>query len=635
MKKLIEFHGLENMQLESNNSGKQVKKKQTVRTFRSLTLVFIALIMFQNICAQSLEDAAIEIGSFYGQQLNNLAQSRAELKQWGAELNDDIETARQNFWTTYPDKDNHQEAKKRFGDLLYQKDMILLEYALMGFSSTKSKTGEFQSHAERVNTSIAVIASVLGTGIIDGGIYESSFLDFTRWVMKVNNEIGKATEDNFFNLFSQAVKQKVMDSSKEEYRKYREMRDIAEYDAAGVPLPVEKTLSGYVMALFRRTRYVESWPDAAKEYQELAKSMGEGLINKVALEIKNASKTKGGLIADLSELGLVAPVRDYDNRNPVPPGLIPCGSRRPFDAFIGLLSNESIKAYYVYIYAVEYRTMMSVYEGDHLTMSEYAKSYDNMCTLYGIDVVENAILAIKNARKHDVGHGLYAPTEIGVKSPILRIAFEELLNKDSRSLARRILMAPSEEPLKTYFRSADFNTRIHLADSVYNELKTQYSEEILLNAANKCYDLGEAAYRTFFAMVQNDSERSGLTGDDEAKNEYGVEPTEQTADEVCDKVLFIAEEMPEFEGGEEGLRESVRIKYPEELIGTGQQGRVLVSMVVGPDGQVMDVKISRGVNKIFDQLALERVRRLRFLKGGRSNGEPVCVSYTIPVSFKE
>jgi len=111
-----------------------------------------------------------------------------------------------------------------------------------------------------------------------------------------------------------------------------------------------------------------------------------------------------------------------------------------------------------------------------------------------------------------------------------------------------------------------------------------------------------------------------------------VEPSNQTADEICDNVYFIVDEMPEMVGGEETFRE--RIKYPDELRGSGIEGKVYVSFVVGPQGQVVDVKIARGDHELLNKAAIDFVRRTPYTNGSQK-GEPVCVSLTIPVNFKE
>jgi hypothetical protein len=37
--------------------------------------------------------------------------------------NDSVAAARQRFWATYPDAAGHEEARKRFAEALYQKDL--------------------------------------------------------------------------------------------------------------------------------------------------------------------------------------------------------------------------------------------------------------------------------------------------------------------------------------------------------------------------------------------------------------------------------------------------------------------------------------------------------------------------------
>ena len=102
-----------------------------------------------------------------------------------------------------------------------------------------------------------------------------------------------------------------------------------------------------------------------------------------------------------------------------------------------------------------------------------------------------------------------------------------------------------------------------------------------------------------------------------------------------EQVFFIVEDMPEFPGGDIALRKYIAnsIKYPEISIENGIQGKVYVSFVVTKDGTIANAKIARGVDPSIDKEALRVVNTLPKWKPGYQRGEPVNVSYTVPINF--
>lgn len=102
------------------------------------------------------------------------------------------------------------------------------------------------------------------------------------------------------------------------------------------------------------------------------------------------------------------------------------------------------------------------------------------------------------------------------------------------------------------------------------------------------------------------------------------------------KVYFIVEEMPEFQGGEDTLRKyiSEEVKYPEIARKNGIQGKVYITFYVDKNGKVTNPKVIRGVDSSLDKEALRVVKGMPDWKPGKEKGEPVNVSFTIPIAFK-
>lgn len=102
-----------------------------------------------------------------------------------------------------------------------------------------------------------------------------------------------------------------------------------------------------------------------------------------------------------------------------------------------------------------------------------------------------------------------------------------------------------------------------------------------------------------------------------------------------EQVFFIVEDMPEFPGGDDALRKYIanKVKYPEDAVKNGIQGKVYVTFVVSKDGSVANAKVVRGVDSSLDQEALRVIRELPKWKPGYQKGVPVNVSYTVPINF--
>jgi len=102
-----------------------------------------------------------------------------------------------------------------------------------------------------------------------------------------------------------------------------------------------------------------------------------------------------------------------------------------------------------------------------------------------------------------------------------------------------------------------------------------------------------------------------------------------------DEVFRIVEDMPEYPGGEDALRDDIAgaIKYPDEAKKKEISGKVYVSFVVDENGKVKDPKIARGVNPLLDKEALRVMGLLKTWKPGKQRGIKVKVEYTVPINF--
>ena len=76
------------------------------------------------------------------------------------------------------------------------------------------------------------------------------------------------------------------------------------------------------------------------------------------------------------------------------------------------------------------------------------------------------------------------------------------------------------------------------------------------------------------------------------------------------------------------------LKYPEEAVRNGVQGRVTVEFIVDKDGKVTDARVVKGVSDALDAEALKVVSASPKWKPGRVNGNKVRTVVSIPIEFK-
>lgn len=129
--------------------------------------------------------------------------------------------------------------------------------------------------------------------------------------------------------------------------------------------------------------------------------------------------------------------------------------------------------------------------------------------------------------------------------------------------------------------------------------------------------------------------------DDETSEDKVVEiyaPVLQAEEEATeDEIFVIVEDMPKFRGGDiNKFREWVqkRVRYPEIAAENGIQGRVFITFVVEPNGNVTNVSVTRSVDPLLDDAAKEAVAASPKWEPGMQRGRPVRVRYSIPIIFQ-
>ena len=110
----------------------------------------------------------------------------------------------------------------------------------------------------------------------------------------------------------------------------------------------------------------------------------------------------------------------------------------------------------------------------------------------------------------------------------------------------------------------------------------------------------------------------------------------ETPSAESEKVMDVAEVMPEFPGGMKALLGFLgkNIAYPKESLEKDEQGRVVCRFVIAKDGTISDVEVVRSVSAALDNEAIRVIKSMPKWKPGMNKGKPVAVQYTLPVQFK-
>ena len=91
------------------------------------------------------------------------------------------------------------------------------------------------------------------------------------------------------------------------------------------------------------------------------------------------------------------------------------------------------------------------------------------------------------------------------------------------------------------------------------------------------------------------------------------------------------DKIPEPVGGIEGIVKNV--VYPEKAKKERLEGKVLLKVEINEKGEVENVYVEKGVNKLLDEAAVKAVKATKFIPGEK-NGKKVKAEVTIPVKFK-
>ncbi|MES2798400.1 MAG: TonB family protein [Bacteroidota bacterium] len=127
-------------------------------------------------------------------------------------------------------------------------------------------------------------------------------------------------------------------------------------------------------------------------------------------------------------------------------------------------------------------------------------------------------------------------------------------------------------------------------------------------------------------------------GDDENFKPPVDKEVKTSAVQKPDETHTFVDISAEFPGGYTEMAKYIakNIKYPQEAIELGVEGKSYLRFVVGNDGAIEDVRVVRGIaqSPAMDKEAMRVVKSMPKWKPGEINGKQVRSYFDLPVSFK-
>ena len=164
-------------------------------------------------------------------------------------------------------------------------------------------------------------------------------------------------------------------------------------------------------------------------------------------------------------------------------------------------------------------------------------------------------------------------------------------------------------------------TEVKIVETVDKDREVKDQEQVLENTAQ----LGADDHKGV----------EDVNRDRVVKEVVEVKPVEKPKEEGPLSVAMV-EQKPSFPGGESAMYKWLQdnIIYPAAASEEGVQGKVTVQFIVEKDGSITHVQVVRGNHPALDAEAARVIRKMPRWTPGRNNGQPVRVTYHLPVQFK-
>lgn len=138
-------------------------------------------------------------------------------------------------------------------------------------------------------------------------------------------------------------------------------------------------------------------------------------------------------------------------------------------------------------------------------------------------------------------------------------------------------------------------------------------------------------------IVSSDSKKGKRNKRQE--NTISQEKSESFRDgnEISENHFFsMGNEVPQFPGGYEALISflNTNLKYPKEARENGLQGQLVISFIVGENGEISSAKIVHGIGGGCDEEAIRVIESMPAWEPALKDEKPVRVLFNMPITFK-
>lgn len=155
------------------------------------------------------------------------------------------------------------------------------------------------------------------------------------------------------------------------------------------------------------------------------------------------------------------------------------------------------------------------------------------------------------------------------------------------------------------------------------------------SADKKAATKQEAAYDQTVAGTPPSSASQKDLDNITSENQKSLEEISTTSH--ADSAVFVADEMPEFPGGEVEMVKFISKNFNYQKSISDQliiATKIYVEFIVTKDGNIKDAKVKKGINPELDKEALRVINAMPQWKPGKQNGKPVNVKMNVPIQLE-
>lgn len=170
------------------------------------------------------------------------------------------------------------------------------------------------------------------------------------------------------------------------------------------------------------------------------------------------------------------------------------------------------------------------------------------------------------------------------------------------------------------------------AENQEEQYSPEFAHDIIMSASKSVEDHNKASEEYYHQS--NEAENMTEVEPEEIYSAPAVHNDSPNNDAPVN--VAMVELKPVFPGGESEMYRWIaeNLNYPVEAIENGVSGRVVVDFKINKDGTISNARVVRSRHPALDREAIRLVNSMPRWTPGRNNGEPVNVTYILPITFR-